>query len=162
MAVTEEQRRVAARFQPVADKEQSDRLAWLRTHRLPGERFDSALRRRAALEAPRRRARLVGIVAAVEAQCSRLALTRGRYDDGMHDDEWQDLNPHRAFRIRSVRPSDNAWGVVTGPAILVVDTATLESLFVPPIGWPVEPMDHDAWGRAVFATRDRFNAENAE
>lgn len=160
MPVSQEARRVYERFKPVEDRETQDRAAWLRTHLLPGEGMGSALRRRAALAAPRKRTRLAATVAAIELERSRVGLMRGRYDDGMHDDEWCDQNPKRAYRIRSVRPSDNAWWFVTAPAILVVDTRTHESLFVPPTIWAADPVDHDLWGAMVFAARDAFEAKN--
>lgn len=154
MAVSDSQRRILARFKPAADHGDARRAAWLRDHRLPGEGLASALRRREMFEAPRCRARLASDFAIVEFSRSHFALMRGRYDDGLHDDEFCDSNPRRAYRIRSVRPSDNAWWFVTAPAVLVVDTLTHESLFVPPTGWPVPAHDADAWGAMIFAARD--------
>lgn len=159
MPVPEEARRVYERFKPFADRDDAARADWLRTHMLPGESVGSALRRRAALNAPRRRAQLAQSLESIAFRRSYSALMAGRYDDHRHDDEWFEANPQRAYRIRSVRPTDGCWWL-PAPAVLVVRTATQEAQFVPAAGWPIPPHDADGWGEMIFAARDGFNARN--
>lgn len=159
MTVTDAQRRVYEQFMPAADHETARMAEWLLVHLLPGESSECALRRRAALEGPRRRDRHARDMAALEFYRSHLALIGGRYDDNLHDDYWSERHPCRAYRIRSLRPTDGCWWA-TGAGVLVVQVATDDALFAPADGWAIPAHDADGWGAMVFAARDASNTEN--
>ncbi|WP_421730773.1 hypothetical protein [Brevundimonas sp.] len=170
--MAEEPHEVYARLKPAADAATAQREAWFAGHLLPGDDTGTARRRYTALRLTASRKALSAAVASLRqskteqaaAGAVRPMATRKEdrvssapfADDGQDDGLWALDHSMRKYRVRPVRPEDDAW-FATGEAIAVFDTATLERLVIPSGLLGHRPRDDDQFGRDVFGARDVWN-----
>ena len=156
---TDADRAVYEKWRPIVEEMDARRHRWIAENRRPDERLDEA---RARYIATRPKPELSDFARRLVRRHTSPATVGGLWpDDGQQDGLWALDHSTRRFRVRPIRPEDGAWWA-NGPGVTVIDSQTLERLVVPLDSGPIPPADTDAFGTAIFAMRDAWNARHGE
>ena len=144
------------RLLPIVEAAEPQLAEWMAINRRPDEHPADARLRYMAELMPARRAAMRPATATARRKEDRVAV-HPLTDDGQDDPLWALDHSMRRYRVRPVRPADNAWWVDDMIAVAVFDTRTIDRIIAPVASLPFVVGDSDAFGAALFEMRDAWN-----
>lgn len=144
------------RLLPLVEVAEAQLAEWMAVNRRPDEHPADARLRYMAERTPARRATMRPATPTARRKEDRAAV-HPLTDDGQDDPLWALDHSTRRYRVRPVRPADNAWWVDHTIAVAVFDTQTIDRIIAPVASLPFAVADSDAFAAALFEMRDAWN-----